>query len=178
MAIRNLTTTTSAADRVAILDVNGAQVFEGARPLKAVVSPEIQYMTHPREDGGNITDHRVILPIVVTLSVILRSETYRDTIQGIQQAANDSTEFMVQTKSGTYTNMRITSYPTEETPQYFSTIKAEIIFREIQDESARTQVLSQDQVRNPADSSTINRGQQSAPDAQANDMTIAQRIFS
>jgi len=178
MSITNNNVTSATSDLVAILDANGQQVFPGARPVKATSSPEIMYTTHPREDGGNITDSRIVLPQIVSLSVILNPATYRDTIQAIHQAAIDSTEFIVQTKSRTYQNMYLTAYPTEENVQFFDTIKAELTFKEVKTESAITQTLPADAVADPADSSTVSRGQQSSSEAQDGDQTLAQRIFS
>ena len=73
MAILDAFIPTATADLVSILDADGNQVFETASPLKASLSPEIKYMTHPVETGGNITDHRIILPDVVTVSLVLEA---------------------------------------------------------------------------------------------------------
>ncbi|AWB00252.1 phage baseplate protein [Vibrio harveyi] len=167
MGIRNQTVSSATADRIAILEVNGRQAFEGARPIKAVVKEDVKYMTHPKESGGTITDHRVILPTILSVTVIFDQEKYRNTIQAIRQAKNDSTEFVVQTKSGTFFNMRITSFPQEESPEFYGTVKAEIVFREIQEEATRVEsILQAENVSNPADSSTVSRGQQSTTAAQ------------
>ena len=63
----------ASADVVAVFNqATGAQVFADARPLKAVVSETAQLMTHPLEDGSNIIDHRIILPIGLSLSILTK----------------------------------------------------------------------------------------------------------
>ncbi len=160
MAIRRVFTPSATADVVAILDEQGNQVFSGARALGVSISSEIKYMTHPVDTGGNVTDHRIILPDVITLAVILTPEAYRSTYQEVRQAARNSTALIVQTKANTFENMRIAQYPTEEDPALFNTITMNIGLREIQFDNPRTVLLPQASVANPADTSTVDRGEQ------------------
>ena len=168
---------TETADLVAILNVDGEQVFARARPLKASISPEIKYMTHPVEKGGNITDHRVILPDIVTLSVVLEAGNYRDTYQAIKQAARSSIPFIIQTKSDTFNNMQITAYPSEEDPTFFDTLLVNVAFREIQFDAAQIQILAPDAVSNNADTSTVDRGEVQGTDATSENGSLLFRVF-
>ncbi len=161
MTIANANIPAASGDLVAILDSSGNQVFPLAQPLSASVDPEIRYMVHPVENGGSIIDHRVVLPVIVNVELVLTAGNYRNTYQDIRQAAEESRQLIVQTKSSTFSNMYITAYPSEENSNFFDTIVVNLTFREVQFDTARTQTLSQDQVRNPADSSTVNRGEQS-----------------
>ncbi len=177
MTIPNAFIQNDTADLVAILDINGAQVFETASPLKATIKPEIKYMTHPVEDGGNITDHRIILPNVVAITLVLEAGNYRDTYQQIKQSAVESTPFIVQTKSDTFNNMRIAEYPSEEDPQYFDTVIVNLVFREIQFDSARIQLLPPESVADPSDASTVDRGEQQGQETENEQGSILFRTF-
>lgn len=160
MAIRFGALAGSAADAVAIFYEAGLQAFSGARPIRVSVGPSIKYMTHPQEDGGNVTDHRIIEPDTVVIGMILEPATYRQTYQEIKTAARASVPLIVQTRSDTFVNMYIDSYPSEEDPALFDTITMNISFREIQTEAAQIQTLPAESVENSADSSTVDRGTQ------------------
>lgn len=177
MAITDVFGLFAGEDIVSILDESGEQAFALARPVSVSVGPEIQYMTHPVENGSVITDHRVVLPVLINMTVILAAGNYRDTYQEIRQAAIESRAFVVQTKSNTFNNMQITAYPSEEDTALFDTVTVNLSFREIQFDNARTQVLSQNQVSNPADSSTTNRGDQSGTSVSDSVGSILSGIF-
>jgi hypothetical protein len=102
---------THAYDQVAIFDDDFIQLFPGARAIKAIVKEQSKVMEHPLEDGATITDHRVILPIEIELSFILKPEDYQDTYNQIKQYYLDATLLNVQTKSGVYQNQLIQAMP-------------------------------------------------------------------
>ena len=86
MAILNATTPSASGDIIAVIEAaTGAQVFEGARPMKVTVSESARLLAHPLESGGNIVDHRLILPIGLSISFILDARNYRATYQEIRQ---------------------------------------------------------------------------------------------
>lgn len=68
-----------AQDTVAVYTQDFSQVFRNARAIKAVVKEQAKVMEHPVESGAIITDHRIILPTEVELSLILTPATYRET---------------------------------------------------------------------------------------------------
>lgn len=179
MAIRAISQAGEAADIVAIFDaVSGIQLFEGARPIKASVSQNIRYMKHPQEDGGNVTDHRIIEPTAIALNTILDPNNYRSTYQRIRTAARESTFLTVQTKTDTFTNMVIAGYPSEEDPALYDTITMNLTLEEIQTEGAQVQILATTQVRNASDSSTVDRGAQNGTDAgEVQQGSVLSRVF-
>lgn len=157
---------TDTTDVVAVLEADtGLQLFEDARPLKATVSESAKLLTHPLEDGSNIVDHRIILPIGISLSLVLSAETYRSTYAEIRQAFRESTRVTIQTKADTYQNMYMQDIPHEEDPRLFDTIT--MIITLIESQLARTQIqlLPLTSVINPEDSSTSDRGEQTTTDA-------------
>ena len=154
-----------AADIVAIMGDGGIQLFQGARPVTATIAQNIRYMRHPQEDGGNVTDHRIIEPVLISMTTILDAENYRATYQAIKAAAISSTLLTVQTKTDTFFNMVISAYPSEESPTFYDTITMNLTLEEIQFEGARVQVLAEEDTENPSDSSTVDRGTQNGQDA-------------
>lgn len=164
MAITDPQIPSASADVVAIfLEEDGGplvQSFVGAGPMRAQVNLPSQYMVHPLETGAPIIDHRVILPIEIAITFILQPETYRSTYQELRQAYLASNSFTVQTKADTYTGMYINNLPHEEEPELFDTIRVIVSFIEAQFFSAQVQVLSSANVTDPADASTLDRGEQ------------------
>ena len=146
-----------------VFDIPGfipVQVFDGARPMRVQVSQPSQFMTHPVEDGSQVTDHRIILPVELTMTMILEPDQYRLTYQLIKQAYLLALRFSVQTKADTFTGMYISDIPHEEDPALFDTITMVIQLREVQFFPAQPQLLSTANVENPIDSSIIQQGEQ------------------
>lgn len=157
------------------------QVFADARPMRVQVSEPAQFMVHPLEDGTQVTDHRIILPVELTISFILRPERYRITYQLIKQAFLASLRFSVQTKTETYTGMYISDIPHEEDPALFDTITMVVQFREVQFFAAQVQALSSENVADAPDESPSNGGEVSptpANDSQNNRGSVLYRTFA
>ena len=150
--------------------------FPAARPIQATVSETGRLMSHPLEDGSSIVDHRIIFPTVITLSIIIDPRlvtfrplagefgvsTYRSTYNEIREDFRNSTQFEIQTKSRTYENMYLQNIPHEETPNQFDTITMILEFSEAKFSTVVIQALSMDQVADPADSSTLEKGAQTS----------------
>ena len=165
MALFDARDPTASADVVAILEAEtGRHLFGDARPLKATVSESAKLLTHPLEDGGNIVDHRIILPIGISLSFVLSAETYRETYQEIRQAFRQSTRITVQTKTDTYENMYMQDIPHEEDPSLFDTVTMIMQLIEALTAQVQIQALPPQAVINPLDTSTSDRGEQTTSD--------------
>lgn len=167
MAINNTRVASRTQDLVAIIDEeSGQQVFTDARPLKATPVSEIKYMQNPIETGASITDHFIVLPDGVQVDFLVSNFLYRSVYQQMKALAKAGTGFIVQTKSDTFINMRIEQLPAEEDPERFDAITISLTFVEIQFDPVRIQTLPQSQVASPADSSTVERGEQSGTETQ------------
>jgi hypothetical protein len=151
---------TASADVVAIFDQNFVQLFELARPIKATVKEDSKLMEHPLETGATITDHSIILPVEIELSLIPTRGEYRNVYQRIRQAFMNRDLLVVQTKTGTYDNLIIQSAPHEEDPEQFDTIGIALKLREVQFVAAQFARLPPKAVRNPANASKVDKGQQ------------------
>ena len=127
--------------------------------MGVTVNEVSKLMAHPREDGSSAIDHKVDLPISITIPMIMRADEYRETYGALRQAKIAGTRLTVQTKSFTHTDMFLESIPREEVTEKFDTIT--VIVNLIQAILARTQVetLPPSAVANAPDASAVERGQ-------------------
>lgn len=157
MATSNTPTPTQAVDVTAVLDAKLVQLFPQARALRVETTPEAKLMEHPLETGATIVDHRVVLPLVVTLSMILASQDYAAVFNQIRDLFGRGELLTVQTRVGSYPNMVIEKIPHEETEAIFDGVTLTLTLREAL--FAVTQ-FAQIKVARPRDSNTQQRGQQ------------------
>jgi hypothetical protein len=143
-------------DMVGVYDQLFNQVFRRARILKATVREEARVMEHPLETGATVTDHRVILPIEIELSMIVQAERYWEVYNEIKQSYLSSTLFIVQTKASVYINQLISSMPHEENPDQFDTISIALNFKEVLFFTTTSKIVPRETTNSP----TIQRGQQ------------------
>lgn len=143
-------------DTVAVFSQNYDQVFRNARPIKAVIKESSKVMEHPIETGAVVTDHRIVLPVEIQLSMILTPATYRQTYDEVRQLYLNGTLLIVQTRSGTYQNQLIQEMPHEEDTTIYNTITLALSLKEVQMVTAQFTTTPQ----KPKNSSTIDRGTQ------------------
>lgn len=122
---------TAAYDVVGIFDADFNQLFADARPLKLTLNESNTLMKHPVESGYKITDHRVINEIKISLQLILTPDTYVDTYNQIKAVALGVDTVNVQTNTGFYENMFISTYSHKEDPTHFDTIVLTLGLEEI-----------------------------------------------
>lgn len=141
-------------DAVAVYDQAFNQVFPKARALKATIKEEAKVMEHPVETGATITDHRIILPVEIELSMIVFSSDYQDTYNNIKQYYLNSTLLIVQTRTSTYVNQLISGIPHEEDPAQYDVLTIAIKLKEVQFVTSQSTVVP----KNPANNRTVDRG--------------------
>lgn len=161
-------------DTVAVFTQDFTQIFRNARAIKAVVKEQAKVMEHPVESGAIITDHRIILPTEVELSLILTPATYRETYDQINQYYLEGTLLIVQTRSGIYVNQLIHSMPHEEDTNLFNTITLALGLKEVQFVTAKYTTTP----RNPKNTNTKQRGAQQPKAATDNQNSILRDILS
>lgn len=161
-------------DTVAVFTQDFTQIFRNARAIKAVVKEQAKVMEHPVESGAIITDHRIILPTEVELSLILTPATYRETYDQINQYYLEGTLLIVQTRSGIYVNQLIHSMPHEEDTNLFNTITLALGLKEVQFVTAKYTTTP----RNPKNTNTKQRGAQQPKPATDNQNSILRDILS
>lgn len=158
-----------AVDYVAIFDQNFNQLFTDAKAIKAVVKEQAKVMEHPVETGAIITDHRIILPVEIDLSLILASEDYQDVYKAIRQYYYQATLLIVQTRSGIYENQLISALPHEEDPSMYNALTIALSLRQVLFVTAEYGVVP----RYPSDSTTVSRGTQLGTPANVANTTTA-----
>lgn len=151
-------------DTVAVFSQEYIQVFRDARPIKAVIKETSKVMEHPIENGAIVTDHRIVLPIEIQLSMILTPDTYRQTYDEIKQFYIEGTLLIVQSRSGIYINQLIQEMPHEEDPTIYDTISLDLNLKQVQMVTAQYTTTP----RNPKNSNSINRGVQNTTAAPPN----------
>jgi hypothetical protein len=88
-------------------------------------------MSHPVEDGTSVTDHKVINPIDIELSMIINSADYRSVYQTIKQHFIKSTLLVVQTRTDVYRSMIISAMPHDEDPAIFDSVTIAVKLSEV-----------------------------------------------
>lgn len=144
-------------DVVAVLDDGFAQVFRDARPMKAAVKEEAKLMEHPLEDGSVVTDHMVIQPVEIELSMTLIPETYRETYKEIKEMFRQGKILTVMTRADTYANMIIQGLPHDEVPEIFDTVILSLNLKEVT--IVRPEFTAVYKAKAPAQSKTEDRGE-------------------
>jgi|GEM_PF-618098 len=159
MALRDVIRTlvpTVAVDSVAVFNQDFEQLFKNARALKAVVKEQAKLMEHPVENGSIITDHRIVLPVEIELTLILSSEAYQDVYKSIRQHYVNGDLLVVQTRSDIYSNQLISSMPHEEDPSQYNAIALILNLKQVQFVTAQFGVIP----KQPKNSNTVKLGVQ------------------
>lgn len=159
---------TKSFDSVAILDKNYNQLFKKARSIKAVVKEQSKIMEHPIENGAIITDHRIILPVEIDLSMILASSDYQNVYKSIKQYYIQATLLIVQTRADTYTNQLITSLPHEEDPDMYDAITIALSLKQVVYVTPKYGIVP----KYPSNSTTTNRGIQNTTPATVQQQSV------
>lgn len=143
----NLTFPTQSVDVVGVFNSNFQQVFENARPVKALVRNYEKVMEHPIETGQVISDYKVDMPIEVYLSVIVTARYYRDVYQEILALKKTAELLSIQTRATIYNDMIISDMPHEETTELYDTLTIALKFRQVQIAKVTTTYAPKDETR-------------------------------
>lgn len=164
---QSLLVPTKAVDVVAITGAGFVPLFQSARPLTASVYELADLMEHPLETGAVIADHIVYRPIEIELPMLCVGElAYRSTYAALRATFNSGTLLTIRTRTGSYPNMVISDLPHDETATEFDAISIRLRLREARFVTPKTG-LAQDQVQDPKQASTVNRGAQQTTAANA-----------
>lgn len=147
---------TGAQDVVAVLNSDFEQVFEKARAVKATIMRASKAMEHPLETGATVTDHRIVLPVIVELSMILSSEDYKAVYQQVRDLFVSGELLTVQTRVDSFDSMLIEKMPHDETPEMFDGVALALSLKEAQFVQPQFATVK---VEKPKDSTTVKQGQ-------------------
>lgn len=161
-------------DDVCVLDASLSQVFENARAIKATVRETSKAMEHPLEDGTTATDHRILEPAEVELSLVIAGEDYRATFQQVREYFRRGELLTVQTRVASYPSMMITGMPHEESPDAVDSVTLALTLKEVTLIAAQFSDLK---VARPADSKTVQRGEQQPQEPKKKQSSVLSGIF-
>ena len=177
-AAKSLLIPTKAIDVVAITGAGFLPLFSLARPLTASVYELADLMEHPLETGAVIADHIVFRPIEIELPLLCVGEVaYRSTYAANRATFNAGTLLTIRTRTGSYPNMVISDLPHDETAEEFDAISIRLRLREARFVKPKTG-LSQEQVKDPKQASTTNRGAQQTSMANTSTAAKASTTYS
>ena len=160
MAVTQPGVNNSNQDLVAILDGQTFRpLFDRASVTSVTVRETSKLTTFAVEDGTQRTDHRVIDPVEIDLPLLLTEET-RDLYQQLRAAYLEGRDLIIQTKVGSYPSMMVYEIPHDETPDTGDAIAIAVKLREIMAYTPEFGALPPRKVANPAQSSTVQKGQQ------------------
>lgn len=165
----NTLTTLAGVGTVNIIDVGTfTPIFYGAEPMRVNVRESSRVMSHPVESGVTISDHHVIEPKAIEVSLLIPASYYVSVYQRIKTAFDTARLLILQCNADVYTNLIIAEMPHEESPDLFNTLVMALRFQEVLfiPPSAVTQLNTQNPTTvpsnyapaNPADSNTVLRG--------------------
>lgn len=152
-------------DVTAVLAADFTQVFARARAIKASVGRASKAMEHPLETGATITDHRIILPVTVELSLVLASADYRAVYQQIGDLFRKGELLTVQTRVESFPSMLIEKMPHEEGADLMSGVTVALSLKEAQFVQPQFSALPRRKVARARDADTAQRGQQQPTEA-------------
>jgi len=137
------------------------QLFSTARPIKANINRSAKIMEHPIETGSIVQDFMILLPVEIELSMVLASDgEYQAVYQQLYSYFATGTPVSIQTKADVFSNMLIQAMPHEESADMFDAIPLALKLRQIQQVLVQYQSLTQPDVTNTEDQSTVNTGSQ------------------
>lgn len=149
---------------VAIFDQDFNQILTTVNIVDVRVDENARAMEHPVEDGTIITDHRIILPVEIELTLILNSTDYPSVYSQIQGLYYGAQLLTIQTRTSIYENQMITSLPHSETSELYSGVALSLSLRQVLIVSAQYNIKP----KYPGDSNTVDRGTQQGAPANAN----------
>ncbi len=158
MSILNYFVSSSVQDFVGVFDSNFNQVFPNARILKPVVKPTAKGMEQPLESGKTVTDHVIMQPLQLELTMIIAgAENIDNTYQSIYNYFSNFTLLTVQTKTSNYSNLYIMEMPHEESPDQYDAVAIVLNFKQaFIATSTNSKIIPKD----PINADTVNRGTQ------------------
>lgn len=165
---------TFTVDPVAVFDNDFKRLFSDAQAIKAVVKEQSKLMEHPVESGIIITDHRIVLPVEIDLSLVLSARDYQTTYKQIRQYYLNATLLVIQTRSGVYENQIIQGMPHEEDPEQFNVLMLALSLKQVQFVTAEYGVVP----KYANNSANTSRGAQPTTTPTASQATIAGSGFS
>jgi predicted transcriptional regulator len=143
----------------ALFDEDGNQLFETVGILEMSTSPSNTFAEHTLEDGRVVIDNKITNRVLISVTAILSPDDFKQAYAKIKDSDKNNTNFTIQNRVDTFSNMYIESYPYSESSAISNTIAININFIEQQFVASKVENLSPSKVTNQSDADTINSGQ-------------------
>ena len=167
MATTNPTVSSSSQDLVGIFRQDDyQQLFETANPMQVNVREMAKLLGYEAEDGVEISDHIIYLPVEIDLPFIVTDGT-REVFANMQAAFRAHAKVIVQTKVATYRDQIIYEIPHGEVAEQGNSITVQIKLREVLIVTPEYGALPPRKVTNKSQASTVKKGSQQTSESDA-----------
>ncbi len=161
---------------IAILDEDGNELLSTLTNIGVSVSVSKTFAKHSLENGQTVTDDQYDNPTLLNMQIILDPSDYVSVYKEIKTYYENVTNFTIQTKVDSYSNMFLESLPHDETPEMFTTIAMTLEFTEQLISETSTETLAESDVSTASDTTTVDSGEKST--TSDDDGTVLQRLVS
>lgn len=159
------TISTSTQQRVVILDNDTFdELFDSVSPMRLSVQESKRATKFAVEDGTERSDHIVTALTEMQIDLYLYEET-RNSFENLRQAFEEHMLVTVQTKVASYSNMLIVDIPHDETVDLGDAVNVSMRLQQWLAVQPEYGELPPRKVVNPAQSSTVERGQQTTTES-------------
>lgn len=163
--------------RFSVYDKRDQEVLGGLSVLNYNVNDDSQFIEHPIETGATIADHHVFNPIGINCRVAMpskgflftdvslsdmlygRAETFENTYNQLVELYKTSSPLKIKTEANVYTNMYITSMPTDLDVNTADRQIFNISFKEAITVQPQYIKFPVNKVKNPANASYVKTGE-------------------
>ncbi len=132
-------------------------LFDSVNPTQVTIDDSHQAITFTVENGESRSDHVVINPISISISLLLTGDI-ANAYATIKQLYDENTLVGIQTRVSTYQPMLLESLSHDEDPSKVDAIELKLKFIEWKSIEPEYNKKSAKSTKKPKQSSTINRG--------------------
>lgn len=126
--------------------------------MYAEVKESSRIMEHPLENGSVVADHQVQMPVEIRLQIVMPYYLYDDIVNDLRKLKESGTLVSVHCKGGVYTDMVFVDIPHSEKVENVSRLSFDCILRQAMLDSGESVTLTEADVRQVANSSTVKSG--------------------
>ncbi len=139
---------------------DATELFPQSCILSCSPNPTNTFAEHVLEDGGTVSDNKIINNVEISVVVILPVDDAQRVFNDIQSASENTTELIVQTRFFTFARMYIQSYPWSESSDIVNTASINVTLKQQRTATVKTTTLPPSSVKNQSNADTVNRGEQ------------------
>lgn len=126
--------------------------------MYAEVKESSRVMEHPLENGSVVADHQVQMPVEIRLQIVMPYYLYDDIVEELRRLKQNGTLVSVHCRGGVYTDMVFVDIPHNERAENVSRLSFDCTLRQAMLVSGEEVTLTEADVQQPANSSTVKSG--------------------